>query len=247
MGRTASRRARPTNNGMTAAWTYNSDGSYDVAYSGVAGQPYTAYTIDYAANGRQESAFYDTGMTATWTYNPDGSYDVAYSGVTGGSYTSYTTDYGANGNPKNATYSDGMSAAWTYNSDGSYEAAYQNVGGLAAASPGQASAIYSEDFSAETLDSKTVPGWTLTGSVNSVLVLDSALYVANAGGINDTGTGFFLGFGTANSPDDEVATSPAISVTAGKTYTLTFAYGSFSMDPLLVQSLEVEVNGAALK
>ena len=79
-----------------------------------------------------------------------------------------------------------------------------------------------------------------------MLVLDSAIYVANAGGINDTGTGYFLGFGTANSPDDEVATSPAISVTAGKTYTLTFEYGSFSSDPLLVQSIEVEVNGTPL-
>ena len=78
-----------------------------------------------------------------------------------------------------------------------------------------------------------------------MLVLDSAIYVANAGGINDTGTGYFLGFGTANSPDDGVATSPAISVTAGKTYTLTFDYGSFG-DPSSVQSLEVEVNGAPL-
>ena len=59
-------------------------------------------------------------------------------------------------------------------------------------------------------------------------------------------SGYFLGFGTANSPDDGVATSPAISVTAGKTYALTFLYGSFSSDPSLVQSLEVEVNGAPL-
>ena len=232
-------------NGMTAVWTYNADGSYQIAYAGVTGEAYTSYTMAYRANGRPQSASYSNGMTAAWAYNPGGSYDIAYSGVTGAPYASYTIEYGADGNPESATYSNGMSAAWTYNSDGSHEVVYQNVGGLASASPGQASAFYSEDFSGGTLGSNTVPGWTVTGSVNSVAVVDSAIYVANAGGINDTGSGNFLSFGTANSPDDGVATSPAISVTAGQTYALTFDYGSFG-SPSSVQSLEVEVNGVPL-
>jgi hypothetical protein len=78
-------------NGTTVTWTYNANGSYDIAYAGVTGEPYTSYTVDYGANGKPTSASYNNGMTATWTYNADNSYDSAYAGVTGQPYSSYET------------------------------------------------------------------------------------------------------------------------------------------------------------
>jgi hypothetical protein len=115
-------------NGMTATWTYNTDGSYDTAYAGVTGAPYTSYTVDYGANGKPTSASYSNGMTMTWTYNVDGSSDLTYAGLTG-AYTSYTIDYGANGNATSASYSNGMTATWTYNVNGSYDLVYAGVTG----------------------------------------------------------------------------------------------------------------------
>ena len=76
-------------NGMTAAWTYNANGSYQVAFAGVTGAAYTSYTVQHASNGEPESASYSNGMTAAWTYNADGSYDINYAGVTGQAYSSY--------------------------------------------------------------------------------------------------------------------------------------------------------------
>ena len=118
-------------NGMTAAWTYNANGSYDVAYAGVIGTNYTSYTVDYGTNGEPTSASYSNGMTATWTYNANGSCDIAYVGVIGASYTAYTVDYGTNGKPTSASYSNGMTAAWTYNANGSYDIAFSGVTGAA--------------------------------------------------------------------------------------------------------------------
>ena len=54
-------------NGMRAAWTYNADGSYEIAYVGVTGQNYTSYTV-ITANGRPISASYGNGMTAAWEF-----------------------------------------------------------------------------------------------------------------------------------------------------------------------------------
>ena len=51
-------------NGMTAAWTYNANGSYQVAFAGVTGAAYTSYTVQHASNGEPESASYSNGMTA---------------------------------------------------------------------------------------------------------------------------------------------------------------------------------------
>lgn len=114
---------------------------------------------------------------------------------------------------------------------------------IVATAPARAGVIYSEDFSSGTLDTTTVPGWTLTGSTNSVLVLDSQIYRTNASGVNDTGTGNFLSFSAGNSPDNGIARSPAIAVTSGDTYTVSFLYGSFSISPNLTQSMEVLANG----
>ena len=75
---------------MTATWAYKRDGSYQIAYAGVTGEPYTSYTMVYGANGRPMSASYGNGMTAAWTYNADGSHEIAYTGVTGAAYTSFT-------------------------------------------------------------------------------------------------------------------------------------------------------------
>jgi hypothetical protein len=91
-----------------ATWTYNPNGGYQIAYTGIVGSAFTAYTMTYAVNGRPASASYNNGMLANWTFNPDGSYAVAYSHVTGQTYTSYTMDYGANGDPEGAAYSNGM-------------------------------------------------------------------------------------------------------------------------------------------
>jgi hypothetical protein len=112
---------------MTANWTYNSDGSYQLAYAGVTGQAYTSETIQYGVDGRPESASFSNGMTANWTYNSDGSYQLAYAGVTGQAYTSETIQHGTDGRPESALFSDGMMEVWTYESDGSFETTFAGV------------------------------------------------------------------------------------------------------------------------
>ena len=82
---------------MTRTWTYNADGSYQVAWAGVTGEPYTAFTVQHAANGQLTTASYNNGMTATWTYNPDGSYDGAYQNATGFGYSSFENVHNAAG------------------------------------------------------------------------------------------------------------------------------------------------------
>jgi len=93
---------------MTAVWTYNSDGSYTIAYAGVTGEAYTSNTINYGSDGKATSAAYGNGMMATWSYNADGSRTITYAGVTGQDYSFYTMNYGANGAPQSAVYSNGM-------------------------------------------------------------------------------------------------------------------------------------------
>ena len=80
-------------------WTYNPDGSYQIAYTGVSGAAYTGYTVQYGVNGKPTSETFSNGLVETWTYNPDGSYQIAYTGVSGAAYTGYTVQYGANGKP----------------------------------------------------------------------------------------------------------------------------------------------------
>lgn len=64
---------------MTAAWSYNSDGTVrDVAYAGVKGAAYAARDVVYGANGKPASATYWNGMTAIWAYNVGGGYQIAY-------------------------------------------------------------------------------------------------------------------------------------------------------------------------
>ncbi len=53
-------------NGMTETWAYNADGSYQTAFVGVTGAPYTSETVQHAANGRAESATFSNGMTEAW-------------------------------------------------------------------------------------------------------------------------------------------------------------------------------------
>lgn len=110
----------------------------------------------------------------------------------------------------------------------------------------RAGVIFSENFTSGTDRTQILPGWTLTPSgTNDVLVLDSQDYRVGASGINDTGTGQFLAFGAGNSPDEGVATT-SVPVVAGHKYDLSFLYGSFSIDPLLTQSIAITVNNTVL-
>jgi hypothetical protein len=62
---------------------YDVDGSYQVDWVGMTGEPYTSsYTVDHETNGYATSASFSNWLTATWTYNAGGFYDVAYAGVT---------------------------------------------------------------------------------------------------------------------------------------------------------------------
>ncbi len=128
-------------NGLTKTWTYNADGSYDLAYTGVTGETYTSYTVAYGADGKPVSASYNNGMTASWTYLANGSYDVLYAGVTGEPYSDYETHYGSDGKPATAFYSNGMMATWTYNADGTHSIEYDGV-------TGQAYTSYTVDYGA---------------------------------------------------------------------------------------------------
>ena len=107
-------------NGMTAAWSYNADGSlHELVYNGITGQRYTATDTLYA-NGKAVSEQWTNGATVVQseTWNPDGTvHDMHYYGLTG-AYTDYDVVY-ANNKPVSASYSNGMTAAWSYNADGS--------------------------------------------------------------------------------------------------------------------------------
>ncbi len=84
-------------NGMTEAWSYNADGSYQAAYAAVTGKPYASDTVQYGANGRPESALFSNGMTEIWTHESDGSYEAAFAGVTGAAYTALQDEYNSSG------------------------------------------------------------------------------------------------------------------------------------------------------
>ena len=47
-------------------WTYNPDGSYQIAYTGVSGAAYTGYTVQYGANGKRTSETFSNGLVETW-------------------------------------------------------------------------------------------------------------------------------------------------------------------------------------
>jgi hypothetical protein len=163
-------------NGMTAAWTYNSNGSYQVAYAGVTGRAYTSYIVQYGSNGERNGESFSDGMTATWTYNSNGSYQVAYAGVTGQAYTSCTVQYGSNGKPDGESFGNGMTKTWTYNANGSYQVAYAGVAGKAYTSY---TVRYGSDGEAE---SETFSnGMTAAWTYNPNGLLESVLYQNVAG------------------------------------------------------------------
>ena len=114
-------------NGMTATWTYNTDGTSQIDYAGVTGAAFAASSLTDDADGRPATATYNNGMTASYLSN--GSHDVLYDGVTGQPYSAYEMHYGSDGRPTTAFYNNGMMATWTYNADGSYAVAYDGVTG----------------------------------------------------------------------------------------------------------------------
>ena len=79
-GANGKRTSETFSNGLVETWTYNPDGSYQIAYTGVSGAAYTGYTVQYGANGKPTSETFSNGLVETWTYNPDGSYQIAYTG-----------------------------------------------------------------------------------------------------------------------------------------------------------------------
>ncbi len=59
--------------GMTAIWTYNTDGSFRIAYTGGAGASYTTMLSDYDSLGRLESSLTaNTNGTYTLVGHQDG-------------------------------------------------------------------------------------------------------------------------------------------------------------------------------
>ena len=122
---------QPFSGGSVEVITFSpSGGPQSIEYLGIAGEPYTSYTVYFGTNGEPTNASYSNGMTRTWTYNADGSYQVAWAGVTGEPYTAFTVQHAANGQLTSASYNNGMTATWTYNPDGSYDGAYQNATGF---------------------------------------------------------------------------------------------------------------------
>ncbi len=84
--------------GETADWTYNSDGSYQIAYAGVPGVNYASLTVLYNANGTKLTAdyAYSNGETIDWTYSSG-----TYNGL---AYSSYSITYSATATPLSQTY-----------------------------------------------------------------------------------------------------------------------------------------------
>ena len=69
-----------SSNGVTATYSYNTDGAYQIAYTGAPGtidrQPYATYVVDYsAANVKQSAAYYNSSdqVVAQVSYTNGGS------------------------------------------------------------------------------------------------------------------------------------------------------------------------------
>lgn len=105
---------------------------------------------------------------------------------------------------------------------------------LSLSSAAQANLITNGDFSAG------LAGWISTPQVDSA---DSAIYVTNAGGLGDTGTGTFAAFGGGQVPGGTL--SQSFATTMGQQYVLSFLYGSFGPAGAQ-QSLNVHVTIGAM-
>ena len=140
------------NDGMTATWTYNQDGSYQIDYADVAGESYSGDIVTRNANGTV--------------------HDVAYSGVTGLAYSSYDVVYGANAKPASASYNNGMTAAWSYNQDGSYQIAF--TGGAGASYTTMICDYDSSGHLATSLTAYTNGTYALVGHQNSLTLTATA-------------------------------------------------------------------------
>ncbi len=104
---------------------------------------------------------------------------------------------------------------------------------LGCATSAHANLIADGDFSAGTVTTSTIPGWTATGNV--------AVYNASAACCHsgDTGTGNFLTFGGGDGANDGTV-SQSFATVAGAKYELTFLYGATSSpDGLGTQSISV--------
>jgi hypothetical protein len=75
---------------LSAAWNWNTNGSYSIAFTGngtVFGASYNAYTINYGASGKAMSESWSNGGSVTWSYNPDGNYETLATPPAGAAYT----------------------------------------------------------------------------------------------------------------------------------------------------------------
>ena len=80
---------QPYSGGTTEVVTYAATGKLStIVYQGVAGQPYTSFTVNYGSGGKPASATYNDGMTKTWNYKADGFYDVVLNDIANSEYTS---------------------------------------------------------------------------------------------------------------------------------------------------------------
>ena len=80
---------QPYSGGTTEVVTYAATGRLStIVYQGVAGQPYTSFTVNYGSGNKPASATYGDGMTKTWNYKADGFYDVVLSNIADLAYTS---------------------------------------------------------------------------------------------------------------------------------------------------------------
>ena len=80
---------QPYSGGTTEVVTYAATGRLStIVYQGVAGQPYTSFTVNYGSGNKPASATYGDGMTKTWNYKADGFYDVVLSNILDSAFTS---------------------------------------------------------------------------------------------------------------------------------------------------------------
>jgi hypothetical protein len=100
------------NDGMTKAWTYNADGTYQIAVGNVPEQAYTSYAMLYSAAGKPQSATYNDGMTEVWTYEADGSYTLLVGSFPNSSVVGYENLYNPVGvlSARAVDYSNGAGA-----------------------------------------------------------------------------------------------------------------------------------------
>jgi hypothetical protein len=114
---------------LSETWQYNTDGSYQIVFSDVTGEPYNSYTESFGPNGKPISETFSNGNSETWSPpEADGSYDIVFAGPAGADVPSYTEYFGTNGEPTRLVYTDGETGTWSpTESDGSYSIVYTDV------------------------------------------------------------------------------------------------------------------------